>query len=174
MTAWCQPADVPGGIAMHLAGSVSSAPDILVADDELLLLETLQDALEQGGYRVAVARQGLDALAALNRLARPALIVLDLQMPVMDGLKFLEELRRRPDHSDFGVVAMSALVDGQWVDHSTGVLRTLRKPFEVKELLDVAEAFFAHPPSAGSAAIAADPANPVLGPEAKVAGPSED
>jgi CheY-like chemotaxis protein len=156
---------------------VSAAPDILVADDELMLLETLQDALEQDGYRVAAARHGLDALATLDRLARPALIVLDLQMPVMDGLKFLEELRRRPDHSDFGVVAMSAMVDGQWVDHTPGVLRTLRKPFEAKELLEVVEEFFAHPPSAGSAGIAtiaADPAKPVLGPEAKVASPSED
>jgi len=159
---------------MHLPGSVSAAPDILVADDELVLLETLQDALEQAGYRVSIARHGLDALAALDRLARPALIVLDLQMPVMDGLKFLEQLRSRPDHSDFGVVAMSAMVDGQWVDHTPGVLRTLRKPFEAKELLDTAEAFFAAPPSAGPAAIAADQPNPVLGPEAKVAGPSED
>lgn len=153
-------------------GAVSTAPDILVADDEVLLLETLQDALEQAGYRVAIARQGLEAIAALDRLARPALVVLDLQMPIMDGLKFLEELRQRPDHSDFGVVAMSALVDGQWVDHTPGVFRTLRKPFEVEELLEAAEDFFAHSSSAGAAAI--PPEQAVLGPEAKVAGPSED
>ena len=153
-------------------GAVSTAPDILVADDEVLLLETLQDALEQAGYRVAIARQGLEAIAALDRLARPALVVLDLQMPIMDGLKFLEELRQRPDHSDFGVVAMSALVDGQWVDHTPGVFRTLRKPFEVEELLEAAEDFFAHSSSAGAAAI--PPEQAVLGPEAKVAGLSED
>ena len=174
MTACCQPADVPGGTPVHLPGSLSSAPDILLADDELVLLETLQDALEQAGYRVAIARQGLEALATLGTLARPALIVLDLQMPVMDGLKFLEELRRRPDHSDFGVVAMSALVDGQWVDHASGVFRTLRKPFDVQDLLQTVDAFFAHPPSTGAASIAAEQANPVLGPEAKVAGPNED
>jgi CheY-like chemotaxis protein len=159
---------------MHVRGAVSAAPHILVADDEVLLLEALQDALEQAGYQVAVARQGLEALATLDRLARPALVVLDLQMPVMDGLKFLEELRRRPDHSDFGVVAMSALVDGQWVDHTPGVQRTFRKPFPVQDLLQAVDAFFAHPPSAGAAALPADQANPVLGPEAKVAGPSED
>ena len=155
-------------------GAVSTAPDILVADDEVLLLETLQDALEHAGYRVAIARQGLEAIAALDRLARPALVVLDLQMPIMDGLKFLEELRQRPDHSDFGVVAMSALVDGQWVDHTPGVFRTLRKPFEVEELLEAAEDFFAHSSSAGAAAIPPEQANPVLGPEAKVARRSED
>ena len=155
-------------------GAVSTAPDILVADDEVLLLETLQDALEQAGYRVAIARQGLEAIATLDRMARPALVVLDLQMPIMDGLKFLEELRQRPDHSDFGVVAMSALVDGQWVDHTPGVFRTLRKPFEVEELLEATEEFFARPASTGAAAIPAERATPVLGPEAKVAGPSED
>lgn len=154
-------------------GAVSSAPDILVADDEVLLLETLQDALEHAGYRVAIARQGLEAIAALDRLARPALVVLDLQMPIMDGLKFLEELARRPDHSDFGVVAMSALVDGQWVDHTPGVFRTLRKPFEAQDLLDAADEFFARRSSSGASAIPVERANPSLGPETKVAGPSE-
>ena len=44
-------------------GALRAAPDILIADDELLLRESLQDALEQVGYRVAVARHGLEALA---------------------------------------------------------------------------------------------------------------
>jgi hypothetical protein len=60
------------------------------------------------------------------------------------------------------------------VDHTPGVFRTLRKPFEAQELLDAADAFFARPASAGAGAITAEQANPVLGPEAKVAGPSED
>jgi CheY-like chemotaxis protein len=139
-----------------------------------MLLETLQEALQAAGYRVAIARHGLDALAMLDGLARPGLIVLDLQMPVMDGLQFLEELRRRPDHSDFGVVAMSALVNGEWVEHAPAVLRTLTKPFEVKELLALADAFFASAAPAGAAALPPEAATPVLGPEAKVAGPRED
>ena len=148
-------------------------PDILIADDEILLLESLQDALEQAGYRVALARHGLEALAMLDRLARPALVVLDLQMPVLDGVQFLEELRKRPDHGDFGVLAMSATVNGQWVDHVPGVFRTLRKPFEAQELIAAADEFFSGPAPA-ALPTGAEQAAPVLGPEAKAAGPEED
>jgi DNA-binding response OmpR family regulator len=54
------------------------------------------------------------------------------------------------------------------------VFRTLRKPFDVRELLATVEAFFARPPAAASAAAAAEQATPVLGPEARLAGPKED
>ena len=153
---------------------VPAAPDILIADDELLLRESLQDALEQLGYRVALARHGLEALAMLDRLARPALVVLDLQMPVMDGVQFLDELQKRTDRGDFGVLTMSATVHGQWVDHVPGVFRTLRKPFEVQELIAAADEFFSQPSPAPSAAAAVEQTAPVLGPETKAEGPKED
>ena len=152
---------------------VGARPDILIADDEFLLLESLQDALEQVGYRVALARHGLEALAMLDRLARPALVVLDLQMPVLDGVQFLQELRKRPDQHDFGVLAMSATVNGQWVDHVPGVFRTLRKPFEAQDLIAAADEFFSRPAPAALPG-AAEQAAPVLSPEAKAAGPEED
>jgi CheY-like chemotaxis protein len=156
-----------------VAAPVRSA-DILIADDEILLRETLQEPLEDAGHRVALARHGLEALAMLEQLARPALVVLDLQMPVMDGVQFLEELRKRPDHADFGVVAMSATVNGQWVESTPGVIRTLAKPFEVQELLQVADEFFAQAPPSASATAAVGQAAPVLGPTAAVAGPEQD
>ncbi len=153
---------------------VRADPEILIVDDEILLLESLQEALEQMGYRIALARHGSEALATLDRMARPALIVLDLQMPFMDGLRFLEEFHKRPDQGDFGVLAMSATVNGEWVDHAPGVFRTLRKPFEVQELVAAADEFFSHPIPAASAAAAVEQAAPVLGPEAQVAGPKKD
>ena len=81
------------------------AADILIADDEILLRETLQEALEEAGRRVAVARHGGEALAMLDRLARPALNVLDLQMPFMDGLA-LKSLHN-PGVEDAVLVALS-------------------------------------------------------------------
>ncbi len=150
-------------------------PDILIVDDELLLRDSLQEALEAAGYRAAVARTGSEALATLDRLTRPALILLDLQMPMMDGLTFLAELRKRPDRADFEVLAMSAMVDGEWLERIPDVRRTLRKPFEAKELLSEVAAFEArHATSAGSVATATEQATPVLGPETKAAGPESD
>jgi CheY-like chemotaxis protein len=153
---------------------VRLAPEILIIDDEFLLRESLQEALEAAGYRAAVARNGTEALAMLDRMARPALLVLDLQMPLMDGLRFLHELRQRPDRADFEVLAMSAAVDGEWLERTPEVLRTLRKPFEVQELLSEAEEFEArHTARAGSVATATEQAGPVLGPETKAADPKE-
>ena len=153
---------------------VRARPEILIADDELLLCESLQDALEQVGYHVALARHGLEALAMLEGMARPALIVLDLQMPVMDGVQFLEEFRKRPDQGDFGVLAMSATVNGQWVDHVPGVFRTLRKPFEAEELIAAADEFFSRPAAATLPTGAVEQGTHLLGPETKAAGPEED
>jgi len=157
-----------------VSAPVRPDPDILIADDEILLRESLQDAFEQMGYRVALARHGGEALAWLDRMARPGLIILDLQMPITDGLQFLEEFRKRPDQADFGVVAMSAVVNGQWVDHTPGVFRTLRKPFPVQDLIAAADEFFSRPAPAASATAAVEQASPVLGPEAQVAGPKKD
>lgn len=153
---------------------VRPAPDILIAEDELLLQEALQEALIEAGHRVAVARNGLEALAALDRMARPALVVLDLQMPVMDGLAFLDELRKRPDHGDFQILAMSATVDGEWLEHIAGVRRTLRKPFDVQEILAAADEFLTRDREAGPATAPTEQNTPVLGPATKAAGPEED
>ena len=111
-----------------------ASPEILIADDEVLLLESLQDALEQAGYRVALARHGLEALAMLGRLARPALVVLDLQMPIMDGITFMNELQKRPDAEDFEVIVMSAVVDPERFVKLPGVVRAMKKPFDIGEI----------------------------------------
>jgi CheY-like chemotaxis protein len=62
---------------------------ILVVDDDEDVRETLRDALEMHGYTVATAENGRAALDALAVMPRPGLILLDLMMPVMDGLEFL-------------------------------------------------------------------------------------
>ena len=160
---------------MQGAQVVRPGPNILIAEDELLLREALQDALDDAGHTVVTARNGLEALLLLDRMARPALIVLDLQMPVMDGITFLNALRGRTDAADFEVLAMSALVDAEWLEHLPGVLRTLRKPFEVKEILEAAdESLERRARPAGSASGPAEQSTPALGPETKVAGPRED
>lgn len=150
------------------------APHILVAEDELTLRESLQEALEDAGHPTLAARNGAEALQLLDRLARPALLVLDLQMPVLDGMTFLDALRKRPDHGDFEVVAMSAFVDGEWLERVPGVLRTLRKPFEVGKLIAIADGFLAsHPAPSAAATPASEATTPVLGPTATAAGPEE-
>jgi CheY-like chemotaxis protein len=107
---------------------------VLLAEDDYNFRDTVEDVLIEDGHWVACARNGVEALVALAQLPRPALVLLDLHMPVMDGVTFLNQLRRRPDAADFEVVIMSALVDPQWFGKLPGVIRALRKPFDIEEI----------------------------------------
>ncbi|HET8841324.1 MAG TPA: response regulator, partial [Ktedonobacteraceae bacterium] len=66
---------------------------ILVVDDEAVLLETIAYNLEQAGYRVITAADGASALEAV-RQEKPDLVILDLMLPVIDGLEVCRQLRR--------------------------------------------------------------------------------
>ena len=113
---------------------MSAGASVLIAEDDFNFRDTLEDALIEDGHRVVCARNGAEALVALNQLPRPALVVLDLQMPVMDGVTFLNELRKRPAPEDYEIVVMSALVDPEWFGKLPGVIRVLRKPFDIGEI----------------------------------------
>ena len=103
---------------------------ILVVEDERDLRESFQDVLELEGYRVFLAENGLRALEALPGLPRPAVIMLDLMMPVMNGFEFLAELRRGTHH-ELPVIVISA-----FADRAAGldVEAVLEKPFRLAEL----------------------------------------
>lgn len=68
-------------------------PRILVVDDEPLMREMLTRYLARRGYAVTTAADGAQAMESLKR-SRPDLIILDLRMPVKDGLEVLEALRQ--------------------------------------------------------------------------------
>ncbi len=76
--------------------------DVLVVDDNPAVLESTAEVLEAVGLSVAVAENGLVALEVLSEV-RPALIVLDLSMPLLDGMSFAARLA-----SEVRIVVMSA------------------------------------------------------------------
>ena len=90
----------------RLCGSRHSRT-VLVVDDDPAAREMAERALQQDGWQVATAENGR---VALDRLAesRPALVLLDLLMPEMDGFEFLHELRRQPDWRDLPVIVQTA------------------------------------------------------------------
>src|SRR5947209_17719736 len=69
-------------------------PLLLVVDDDVDIVQTLGLCLRAEGYRVLLARNGREALEQLQP-ERPAAVLLDLMMPVMDGWQFAAELRAR-------------------------------------------------------------------------------
>jgi chemotaxis family two-component system sensor histidine kinase/response regulator PixL len=105
---------------------------ILVVEDDPDVREITADVLREAGGTVIEAADGADALTKLDELQGRCLILLDLVMPRMDGLEFLERLQAHPRAPDFSVVVMTARLDLASVP---GVLGVLRKPFDVAELV---------------------------------------
>jgi len=114
-------------------GARLARPLVLVVDDDPDILDAICDILEGEGYRVARARHGLEALAAVDR-EPPAVILLDLMMPVMDGLAFAHALRARERDGGVPIVVISADGNPQKVA-AVGAKGFLAKPFDIDALL---------------------------------------
>jgi two-component system chemotaxis response regulator CheY len=108
---------------------------ILLIEDDPDIRDSIVDVLESAGRTVVQAVDGLDALSKLEHLDRPCLILLDLLMPRMDGLEFLHRLRQHPHAPEFPVLVISAHGHAAAAEHYPGVLGTLRKPFDLVQLL---------------------------------------
>jgi len=92
----------------------------------------ISEILSYEGYEVRTATNGRDALAQLRRGAPvPDAIVLDITMPVMDGITFRRTQLREPALCDIPVLVTSALVPV----HELSATRQLQKPFRIQELL---------------------------------------
>lgn len=110
--------------------------DILAVDDDVGLTQLLRAILEGEGYAVRTAADGHEALAQINR-APPALILLDLMMPNMDGSAFLRHRLEHPSLLQIPVVVLSAKHDAAAAVAGLAVDHRLAKPYNLVELLDV-------------------------------------
>ena len=111
-------------------------PRILVVDDSLTVRRASQRLLERHGYAVALARDGLDALEQL-RLHLPVAILLDIEMPRMDGFELLSALRDDPRWRDPPVAMITSRTAERHREHAMklGASAYLGKPFVEEELL---------------------------------------
>ena len=107
---------------------------IFVVDDEPNIRLTLKIALQKESYEVALCSNGQDALDKL-KYEKPNLIVLDYNMPIMDGFSFLEIIRKL--HYNIPVIFLSdyADVETKIEGLNLGADDYLGKPFSTKELL---------------------------------------
>jgi PAS domain S-box-containing protein len=130
-------ADVP-------AGSAPLDATILIVDDDADLREALVDVLANKGYRVVQAGHGGEALDYLNASATlPALILLDLQMPHMDGRQLMKVLKKDPRHASIPVVLVSSQPDTRQLAQALGAAAYLEKPIEIAPLLQSVESHHA-------------------------------
>jgi CheY-like chemotaxis protein len=105
---------------------------ILLVEDDPATRGAMKMVLEWEGYRVECAANGQEALRRLMAGERPSIILLDLNMPVMDGRQLREEMQREPSLAAIPIVTVSAAEDADAVEAASRV----RKPFEPAELLE--------------------------------------
>ena len=119
--------------------NVNNAPDdvttILVADDDEDILELVRLGLSGDGYEILLARDGATALATA-REQKPALVLLDVAMPELDGYEVTSALRNDPATKDTVVILFTARSEASDVakGYEVGADDYLTKPFTLKTL----------------------------------------
>jgi len=115
----------------------STRAKILVVDDEPDLVNTVQCRLKWHRCEVITASNGKEGLEkAISE--RPDLILLDLNMPVMNGHEMLKRLRNHPDAKNTPVIMLTALCEAQDIAavSSYGIADYVTKPFDFTELME--------------------------------------
>ena len=112
-----------------------STPHVLVVEDDPSVRGLLQTLLSAEGYDVATASDGLAGLVKASS-RRPALILLDLMMPDLGGVRVLEELKGDPGLADVPVIVVTGKIDAiPAMEDVLGQDSVFAKPFGVAELL---------------------------------------
>jgi DNA-binding response OmpR family regulator len=112
-----------------------SVKRILLVEDDLMLLELLKIGIESEGLQVLTANNGEDAIRLVQNQS-PAMIVLDLMMPVMDGIRFVRWLRVE-EGNQIPVLVMSSLARDEMASEllAYGVNKVLCKPVDLATFL---------------------------------------
>ncbi len=108
-------------------------PCIMAVDDEQAIRTLLERTLESEGYEVISAADGISALAMMEK-REPDLVILDINMPGLDGFQVLERIRQ---HSNVPVITLTGIgeVTALGSALSLGADDYVRKPFNIRELL---------------------------------------
>jgi len=111
-------------------------PTIMVVDDDANIRALLKYRFEREHYTVEVATNGLEALEKVGT-QQPDLIILDLMMPEMDGIKFLSLLRNNPLTYYLPVIVLTALGRTPYLERTRelGAAAFVVKPFSPRHLV---------------------------------------
>jgi two-component system OmpR family response regulator len=126
-------------------------PTVLVVDDDPELLALLETCLRVEGFDVLTAQNGSDALT-LAQQTLPCVILLDLMMPIMDGIEFRRRQRRAPGLRNVPVVCLSAHHNARQTAADLGFDDCLGKPFDLDDLIAVVRRHCAEGPGGASRA----------------------
>jgi CheY-like chemotaxis protein len=123
--------------------AVAGCHGVLVVEDDEGVRDALRSVLEDEGFTVTSAENGVQALEMLRAGPRPCLMLLDLMMPVMNGFDLSEQLQSDPVLCDLPVVIITAA-------HAPVLpraIRVMRKPIRINELMAIVREYCGRPAS---------------------------
>ena|SRR6476659_8991664 len=121
---------------------------VLVVEDDPDIRDIVQDLLESEGYDVVPAshgRQALEFLSGVKKHAKPALVILDMMMPLVDGREVLQAMQRDADLASIPVLVISAIAR----EKPEGATAFLTKPVSLDKLFETVRSFTQPQPPAG-------------------------
>lgn len=122
------------------------APRVLVVDDSVSIRRAVEHTLRRGGFEVDVARDGIEALEVMLT-SRPRVLVLDIEMPRLDGFELLSIVRESPRFAGVRVAMLTSRAADKHKEHAhrLGVEAYLVKPCPQETLIETVRALLAEP-----------------------------
>lgn len=122
---------------------------ILIVEDDVMMQKMSLKILRSRGYTCALAPNGREAVDLAGRI-RPALILMDLSLPEMNGWEATRRLKADPELSSIPVVAITAhaMVGDRETALAAGCSECLTKPYELSDLLAIVERYIGPPSQA--------------------------
>jgi chemosensory pili system protein ChpA (sensor histidine kinase/response regulator) len=137
-----------GAPVVELKGATAAAADVrplaMVVDDSITVRRVMERFLQRNGMRVVTAKDGLDAISALSE-HKPDIILLDIEMPRMDGYEFATHVRNDERVPDVPIVMITSRVGDKHRARAIeiGVNDYLGKPYQDSQLLDAIQRLLA-------------------------------
>ncbi|MBO0358975.1 response regulator [Hymenobacter sp. BT186] len=131
---------------------------ILIVDDEPNIVMSLEFLMRKNGYAVSIARNGTEALEAVDR-APVDVVLLDIMMPDVDGYQVCRYIRARPDRANTRIVFLSAKTKEADIQkgYEAGADLYIPKPFSTRQLMTKVQELLVKPASPGPHPLASSP-----------------
>lgn len=112
---------------------------VLVVDDSAAIRQSITYVLQQGGYEVQEAKDGLDGLSVLESMEQPDLIITDVNMPNLDGISFIRRVRENQKYKFTPIIVLTTESQGSKMNEGkeAGATGWIVKPFSSEKLLGV-------------------------------------
>jgi DNA-binding response OmpR family regulator len=124
-------------LSLFKSKTKTTRPKILLVDDEPDLISTIECRLKWADFDVVTASNGKEGLDKAET-EKPSLILLDTNMPVMDGHEMLERLKKNPQLKDIPVIMLTSVFNAQDIAKASsyGLADYVTKPFDFTELVE--------------------------------------